>query len=69
MHRPAKVISEVNLSFQIHIQTCLNHLIHVFYMFSCVFGGPGDLLRVPYIISEITLKYHIFMPQLMHVDC
>ena len=67
LHRPAKVTSELNLNFQIHIEMCLKHLTHVFYMFSCVFGGPGELLRVPHIISEITLKHHIFMPQLMHV--
>ena len=38
-------------------------------MFSCVFTGPGELLRVPYIISEITLKHHIFMPQLIYLAC
>ena len=69
VHRPAKVTSAVNLTFQMRIETCLNHVKHVYYMFSCVFGGPGGLLRVPYIISEITLKHHIFMPQLMQVAC
>ena len=64
LHRPSKTWSEVNLTFKIHVQTCLNHLIHVFHMFWCVFNGPSELLRVPYIISEILLKHHIFMLQL-----
>ena len=65
--KPVQGWPYVYFRLQLHALTRSNHLIPVFYMFWCVFVGPSELLRVPYLVSEIPLNHHIFMLQLTYM--